>query len=91
MDIWRTMPNAVNPHTGKVFRWKIVASCPFCGDKSFPVEIEGNFHAGGYGKVKRDNEDDDVPSTIHEFEDFKDDTYYFRCLKASPDAKPYRT
>lgn len=91
MDIFQTMKNAVNPNTGKVFEWKIVASCPFCGDKSFPVDIQGTFHPGGYGKIKHDNEDDDIPSTIAEYEDFRDGIYYFRCVKASPDAKPYRT
>lgn len=92
LDIWRTLPHAVNPRTGKVFQWKVRANCPFCGDRSFVTEVEGVFHVGGYGEVKHDNEDDDIPSTVIQGTDVNDrtGTYDFTLVKASHVAKPIR-
>lgn len=87
VDLWRTRPHEKNV-------WKVQATCCFCGDKSFVGEIQGGFHNGGYGTVKDDDADDDVPSTvIDHFETVEvngEDVFLFHTKKASPDAKPVR-
>jgi hypothetical protein len=81
MDIFRTRPQ--EPEV-----WKLQASCPFCGDKSFVTEIQGGFHPGGYGKIKPDDPLSDIPSTIVDVFDCQNDIYTFTILKANADAKP---
>lgn len=90
MDVWRTMPNAINPHTKKVFSWVLIAKCPFCGDKSYQVPIEGIFHPGGYGKIKDDDPEQDIPSTVIESFDTNGNVVTFNIKKANKDAKPIR-
>jgi hypothetical protein len=56
-DIWRTRPSEVDPRTNKLFEWKFVAECCYCGDKSYITTILGGLHVGGYGvNTKDDNE-----------------------------------
>ena len=81
MDIWRT-----RPHEPEV--WKVRANCPFCGDKSFATEVQGGFHFGGFGLIKQDDEDDDIPSTTVESWDIQGDTFVFNIRKANEHAKP---
>jgi len=90
MDIWRTMPNAINPQTQKPFFWEIIANCPFCGDKSYKVPVEGIFHSGGYGKIKEDDPEQDIPSTVVEDFNSEGNVITFNIKKASEDAKPIR-
>lgn len=92
LDVWKTMPNAVNKRTGQPFHWQLRANCPFCEDRSFVVEVDGIFHVGGYGEVKPDNEDDDIPSTViqHTTVNEKTGTYDFHLARASSAAKPVR-
>lgn len=80
-DVWRT-----RPHERDI--WKVRCTCPFCGDKSFSVEIQGGFHLGGYGKVKADSVDDDFASTVMDNYDIQGDTFIFTMKKASENAKP---
>jgi hypothetical protein len=82
MDIWRTRPH--EPDT-----WTICAKCPWCGDKSFDVEIVGGFHVGGYGRLKEDDDETDFPSTVVDFFESDDRKFTFHLKKASADAKPY--
>jgi hypothetical protein len=49
VDIWIIKKNAINPETGRVFKWKGKAQCWACGDYSFPKEWEGRFAPGHYG------------------------------------------
>lgn len=87
MDIFRT-----RPHETEV--WKIQATCPFCPERngkperSFVVECHGGFHRGGYGEIKTDDPDEDVPSTIIDRYEYENETFVFITKKASPDAKP---
>lgn len=82
MDIWRTRPH--EPHT-----WKVQANCPFCGDKSFVVEVQGGFHNGGMALAKEDEPDEDkAVSTVVDTFEIQDDKLVFKIRKASPDAKP---
>lgn len=73
------------PHEPDV--WKVKATCPFCGDESFIHEIQGGFHAGGFGVIKPDNVDDDIPSTIVSDIEIGDCIVY-RTAKANPGSKP---
>lgn len=41
VDIWITRPL-------EDFSEKFIADCPYCGDRSFVVTIEGGFHIGGF-------------------------------------------
>ncbi len=72
------------------FETKIQATCPFCGDKSFVHIIKGLFYRGGYGKIKDDDEDQDVPSTIIDNVIEDGDLYLFKVIKANENAKPIR-
>lgn len=81
MDIWRSRPN--ESHT-----WKLRASCPFCGDKSFIVEVKGGFHPGGFGVTKEDDDSDDIPITSNDGCDIVNGVVEFRIVKANPDVKP---
>jgi len=81
MDIWRTRPHETET-------WKIRATCPFCGDSSFVIEVQGGFHIGGYGEIKEDDAEDDIPSTVVEEFQCDGDTFNFTIKKANPDAKP---
>lgn len=83
MDVWVT-----RPHESEEYRLR--ASCPFCGDKSFITKVKGGFHYGGFGKVKPDDPDQDIPSTIIEkFEQSPNSNLFeFTILKANKDAKP---
>jgi hypothetical protein len=58
VDIWIVKKNAINPQTGKPFRWKGKAKCWACGDESFPVEWQGKFAPGHFG-VDMENPDPD--------------------------------
>lgn len=83
LDVWITRPHEKET-------WKVRASCPFCGDESFPVTVKGGFHVGGYGQVKEDDPDSDWPSTVIDKSDIRGDLYYFKVIKATPDAKPIK-
>jgi hypothetical protein len=81
-DLYLTKPN--------VPRFNYKANCPFCGDTSFVKDVAGVGHMGGYGKVKEDNEDDDVASTLFDGFEIVDDVVVLKIRKATPDAKPIR-
>ncbi len=81
MDIFRT-----RPHETQV--WKIRAACPFCGDASFITEIRGGFHVGGYGILKKDDDNDDTPITTADFDGIEDDVFTFKVRKANENVKP---
>ncbi len=83
MDIWITRPNETEV-------WNVIAECPFCGDKSYMVEIHGGFHPGGYGQIKEDDPEDDVASTNIGDVVTKGDTFHFKMMKASENAKPIK-
>ena len=91
VDIWLTKPNAVNPVTKKKFEWKVQANCPFCKDNSFVDTIYGIYHYGGCGKIKDDNADDDIPSTIIVDFVLKDGLVKFNVEKAGEHAKPIKS
>lgn len=88
VDFFVTRPGEINARTGKPFNWIIQANCPFCGDKSFTKEINGNGHVGGYGTPYPDNEDETIPSTIVTGSDLIDGVMFFKVEKAEPNAKP---
>lgn len=87
MDILISRPK--EPQT-----WKVQASCPFCPprpdgkpESSYPVDIKGGFHAGGYGKMI--DEDQDIPSTSIDYNEYLDnEIIYFYMTKASEHAVP---
>lgn len=81
LDIWSVNPDAD-------FQWKVRATCPFCGDKSYIEEIKGTFGVGGYGTPKPDDPTDDIPSTVHDGSDVIDGVYVFKVKKANENAKP---
>lgn len=82
MDVWRTRPH--EPQT-----WKVRATCPFCGDKSFVREVRGGFHNGGIALSRDDEPDEDkAVSTVVESFDIQGDTFLFTVKKAHPNAKP---
>lgn len=82
VDIWRTRPHEPQ-------EWKVRATCPFCGDKSFTATIKGGFHQGGVALAKDDEPDEDkAVSTVVESFDIVGDTFLFTVKKATPDAKP---
>jgi hypothetical protein len=83
VDIWITRPD-------QPFEWKVRANCPFCGDKSFVEVVKGGFHYGGYGVVKDDDPDEDIPSTVVDHFDIEGDQFVFTLKKARHDAKPVR-
>jgi hypothetical protein len=49
VDIWCTRPDRIDPRTNQPFLWKFVAHCCYCGGKSYPTEVKGGLHIGGYG------------------------------------------
>lgn len=81
MDIWITRPHEPE-------KYRIRALCPWCGDTSFVVTVQGGFHQGGYGVIKPDNEDEDVASTIVDRFEIIDGVLVFFVQKASAHAKP---
>lgn len=88
MDLWRTMPRA--GEDDKPMKWKLRASCPWCGDKSYVTEVEGVFHRGGYGKVKEDDPNDTWPSTVVDGSpECVDGIFHFNIIKENESAKPY--
>jgi hypothetical protein len=52
-DIWITQPQ-LEVHT------KIIATCDYCGDKSYETDIDGKFHVG----ITDDSNIDDVQQTF---------------------------
>ena len=54
VDIWIIKADAINPNTGKVLEWKMVALCCYCGDRSFQETVHGRYALGCIGK--------DIPS-----------------------------
>jgi hypothetical protein len=64
LDIWKTQPNAIDPRTNKPFEWKIKAKCCYCKDFSFITEVQGKFSLAGFGKIKEDDESQDIPETF---------------------------
>lgn len=83
LDVWKTRPHEAET-------WRLKASCPFCGEDSFPVEVQGGFHVGGYGEIKGDDPDSDWPSTAVDSSEINGNTFLFRVVKATPDAKPIK-
>jgi hypothetical protein len=82
VDIWITLPKAIDPKTHKVFHWRVQASCCYCGDKSFVREFDGKFHVGGYGENKPDDPEQDIARTaISETLEMKD-RILFHTVKA---------
>ncbi len=73
VDVFVTNPHAKHPLTGEPFCWSLRATCCFCGDKSFPVEVKGLFHKGGWGEIKRDDVTEDVPQTKISHEEIAED------------------
>jgi hypothetical protein len=69
---------------------RAVATCPFCGDQSFEVEVRGVISVGGCGEPRPDDPTDQVESTSAPEPDFQDDVVVFQVAKARPDAKPIR-
>ena len=49
--LWVTKPRAD-------IVWRVRASCPYCGDKSYIQEVRGLFHPAGHGIPNPDNPDD---------------------------------
>jgi hypothetical protein len=49
VDIWCVKKDVIDPRTGKPFVWKVQALCCYCGDKSFPVEVQGRIVPGCVG------------------------------------------
>jgi hypothetical protein len=47
-EVYVVDAGAVDPGTGKPFRWKLTASCPYCGDASWPLGVTGQFRRDGY-------------------------------------------
>lgn len=45
-------------------KWKCVAECCYCGDKSFITEINGMFRPGGCITIDRNNPDHFVQNTL---------------------------
>lgn len=85
-DIWVVKPNAINPHTRKPFEWKCVATCCYCGDKSYPVTVKGRIAHGGYGENKADPEggmdDANVFTVVYRVEP-KGDTIIFHTKRGN--------
>jgi hypothetical protein len=81
VDIWVTRPN-------QPIECKVQAKCAFCGDRSFVKLIKGGYYHGGYGRIKTDDEDTDIPSTIVEDVISENDVFVFHTKKATPNAKP---
>lgn len=81
MDVWVTRPH-------EQFTFKLRASCPWCGDRSFITKIQGGFHMGGYGQQQGDDVEETVESTSVDGYDLVDGVFEFKVVKASNDAKP---
>lgn len=79
-DIW-----VVRPHETE--KWKLRASCPFCGDKSFIFEVQGGFHYAGYSTLVEGTEDQYVHSTVVESIEPSGDHFLLKVLKANKNAK----
>jgi hypothetical protein len=67
VDIWRTRPQEIDPYTNKIFEWKFIAECCYCGDASYPTTVLGGFHMGGYGEDKPD-ESYEKTSVLYQYE-----------------------
>lgn len=84
LDVWRT-----RPHEKEV--WHVRASCPFCGGRSYAVEIKGGFHVGGYGTPKPGDGDETIPSTIYTGQvSVEDNVFLFKTIKANENAVPVK-
>lgn len=81
MDIFIT-----RPHEKDI--WKVRCNCPFCGDQSFITEVPGGFHYGGFALANPEDDSDDKPSTLVQEDWAEGDVFYFKIIKANPDAKP---
>lgn len=80
MDVWVTRPHETDTY-------KIRATCPWCGDKSFITKITGGFHYGGCGTQKSADVEDTVESTSVDHFQMKDGNFEFVVIKATKDAK----
>lgn len=81
MDLWVT-----RPHEDEA--WLYSANCPWCGDKSFPVEVKGGIFPAGYGTPIPGDEDNVVPSTNYVDVEARGGRWHFKVEKASDDARP---
>lgn len=64
------------------------ASCPWCGDRSFPVAVDGLVSRAGVGYPKEDDPEDWVMSTIVLDDVEVENGFHFVCGKDGDDARP---
>ncbi len=92
VDVWVTNPSLLDPIT-KTSIVTIVqaANCPFCEQGgSYPVEIHGGFHPGGYSPLKEGEDEDTIPSTFIELPEVAEDgVVRFVVKKQYPDSKAF--
>lgn len=83
LRVWSTTPD-------EPCAFDLVATCPFCGDRSFPVTVKGGFFPGGCGTPREGDPTDEVPSTTIDTYGPEDGVMLFHMIKGSRDAKPLR-
>ena len=57
-DIWSVKPPAENDVS-----FTFIAKCPYCQDRSFPMEVKGLFYLGGLGLPNPNDSDDEIQKT----------------------------
>lgn len=64
------------------------ASCPHCGDGSFPVAVDGLVNRAGVGFPKEDDPEDWVMSTQVAEDEETGGGFHFICVKDNDNARP---
>lgn len=78
--IWRTSPSKS--------KYKYRATCPYCNDKSWDIEVEGNPAEMGFSGIWQDiDENNDKPITLIENIKPKGDVIVMHVVKAQKEPK----
>jgi ribosomal protein L37E len=83
VDVWHLQRDAIDSVTGKPFHWKAIAHCCYCGDKSFSVNLYGRFYIAGYGTMKTDDPEQDIPETFPTDIDYSGNLITIKTIKAN--------
>ena len=78
------LPNTKSPIT------RIIATCPYCGDASFPVDVGGGLLVVPYGEAKEDDIEDVISTVAIAETDYSPPLMTYKLIKTEPNAKPIR-
>ncbi len=82
MSVMLADQEAIDPDTKLPFAWQLTATCPYCGDQSFPHEVRGRIYPVGYAEPNQENVEDVYIKTFIEETDYDKNKVLFHIKEA---------